>query len=224
MAIVMLHLPEVKTATEKRSGKCPHCGCAVLQRWGSVVKRLVDPRLKEVLIYRYRCTGCGKTFRDYPAGMTSADQSDRMRFLCALIWKMGVSLRQTTGLIGIWQATVCHMTVWRDIQWAALRRPSKAKVRVAGLDGLYCNIQGEPKGLMVLVDMGDGQPIELGEVVEENAAKVLEWLQPLAVQYGIEVLVTDDLASYPVVAHTLDLQRQVCRFHALRWMILAWPG
>jgi hypothetical protein len=186
-----------------------------------VVKRLVDPQLKFALIYRYRCTQCGKTFRDYPPGITPADQSDRMRFLCALIWKIGASLRQTTGLLGIWQSTVCHMTVWRDIQWAALRRPVKAKVRVAGLDGFYCKVKGVQKGLMVLLDMGDEQPMELAEVAEESSEKVLEWLLPLAAQYGVEVIVTDDLSSYLVVAHELDLKRQVCRFHALRWMMLA---
>ena len=135
MAIVTLRLPEVKAVAEKRPGKCPHCGCGVLQRWGVVSKPVIDPRLREVLIYRYRCTSCRKTFRHYPQGITSADQTDRMRFLCALMWKIGASLRQVTGLLGIWQQAVCHMTVWRDMQWAALRRAAKSKVRVAGLGG-----------------------------------------------------------------------------------------
>lgn len=26
-------------------------------------------------------------------------------------------LRMVSGLLGIWQRAVCHMTVWRDIQW-----------------------------------------------------------------------------------------------------------
>jgi hypothetical protein len=220
MAIVTLRLPEVKAAAEKRPGKCPHCGCAVLQRWGNVSKPVIDPQIHWVLLYRYRCTGCRKTFRHYPQGISSADQSDRMRFLCALIWKIGASLRQTTGLLGIWKPTVCHMTVWRDIQWAALRRPTKEKVRVAGLDGFYTKLKGKEKGLVVLLDMGDGQPVELAEVAEANPEQLLAWLLPLAAQYGVAVLVTDDLFSYPQVANELDLKRQVCRFHALRWMML----
>jgi hypothetical protein len=220
MAIVRLHLPEVKAATEKRPGACPKCGCPILQRWGSVVKPLIDPKLTFALLYRYRCTQCRKTFRHYPQGITEADQTDRMRFLCALIWKMGASLRGTTGLLGVWQRAVCHMTVWRDIQWAALRRPAKRKVRVAGLDGFYTKVKGKDKGLMVMLDMGDGQPVELAEVEEASPDSLLAWLLPLAKQYGVEVIVTDDLSSYPVVAHDLELQRQVCRFHALRWMML----
>jgi transposase-like protein len=220
MAIVTLRLPEVKAATEKRPGKCPYCGCAVLQRWGEVSKAVIDPHLSEVLIYRYRCTGCGRTFRDYPQGISSADQTDPMRFLCALIWKTGASLRQTTGLLGIWKPTVCHMTVWRDVQWAAARRAVKGKVHVAGLDGFYCRVKGEDTGVMLMLDMADGQPVTLAEVTEANAEKVLEWLRPLIEQYGVEVIVTDDLSSYPLVAHELELKRQVCRFHALRWMML----
>jgi len=220
MAIVMLRLPEVKAVAEKRPGKCPVCGCAVLQSWGSITKPVIDPQLTMVLVNRYRCTNCRKSFRHYPPGVSAADQTDRMRFLCALIWKIGASLRQTTGILGIWQRAVCHMTVWRDIQWAALRRPAKQTVRVAGLDGFYCSVKGQPKGIMVLLDMSDGQPVELSEVAEESADKLLEWLRPLTEQYGIEVIVTDDLASYPVVANELEIKRQACRFHALRWMML----
>ena len=219
MAIVTLRLPEVKTIAEKRPQDCPHCGCAVLQRWGQVNKAVIDPQIPEVLLYRYRCSGCGKTFRHYPQGITRADQTDRMRFVCALMWKIGASLRQTTGLLGIWQRPVCHMTVWRDLQWAAVRRPAKEKVRVAGLDGFYTRIKGQEKGLMVMLDMRDGQPVALAEVVEENPEKVAAWLLPLAEQYGVEVIVTDDLTSYPVLANELELKRQVCRFHALRWMM-----
>lgn len=219
MAIVTLRLPDVKAETEKRPGQCPRCGCPILQRWGNVSKPVIDPQIQWALIYRYRCTRCRKTFRDYPRGVTRADQTDRMRFLCALIWKIGASLRQTTGLLGIWKPTVCHMTVWRDIQWAALRRPAKEKVRVAGLDGFYTKIKGNEKGLLVMLDMGDGQPVALAAVAEEKPEELAAWLLPLAKQYGVEVMVTDDLSSYPVVANELELKRQVCRFHALRWMM-----
>jgi hypothetical protein len=217
MTIVTLKLPEVKTCVEKRPQNCPHCGCSVLQRWGGVIKPVRDPHITRAQIYRYRCTRCHKTFRDYPEGITRADQSDAMRFLCALIWKIGASLRQTTGILGIWMQVVCHMTVWRDIQWAALRPPVKQTVRVAGLDGFYCEFKGKPVGLMVLVDMGDGQPVKVAEVQEDSAEKVMEWLLPLVQQYSIEVIVTDDLHSYPVVANELELKRQACRFHVLRW-------
>jgi hypothetical protein len=74
---------------------------------------------------------------------------------------------------------------------------------------------------MVMLDMDNGQPVELAEVEEANPETLLSWLLPLTQQYEVEIVVTDDLASYPVVAHELELKRQVCRFHALRWMMLA---
>lgn len=221
MAIVTLQLPNVKAAAEKRPSRCPHCGGGVLQRWGGVLKAVIDPHLQVVQVYRYRCTQCHRTFRDYPQGVTQADQTDRMRFLCALVWKIGASLRQTTGVLGVWQRPVCHMTVWRDIQWAALHRPTKRRIPVAGLDGFYCSLKGKATGLTVLVDLGDGQPVTMAQLPEEKVEQLLDWLKPLAQQYGIQVIVTDDLHSYPVVANELEVKRQVCRFHALRWMMRA---
>jgi DNA-directed RNA polymerase subunit RPC12/RpoP len=131
MAIVTPRLPEVKAVAKKRPSQCAHCGSSILQRWGNVSKRVIDPWVKWAVIYRYRCSQCRKRFRDYPQRISTSNQSDRMRFLCALIWKIGASLRQTIGILGVWQTPVCHMTVLRDIQWAAIRRPKKSKMRVA---------------------------------------------------------------------------------------------
>lgn len=68
--------------------------------------------------------------------------------------------------------------------------------------------------------MGNGQPVELTEVQEANPESLLEWLQPLVTQCSVEVIVTDDLVSYPVVAHEPEIKQQVCRFHALHRMML----
>jgi hypothetical protein len=67
---------------------------------------------------------------------------------------------------------------------------------------------------MVLLDMGnkDGQPVALGEEEEVNPETLLAWFLPLAGQYGVEMIVTDDQSSYPIVAHDLEIQRQVFRF------------
>jgi hypothetical protein len=70
------------------------------------------------------------------------------------------------------------------------------------MDGFTLTIQSQAKRLMVLVDMGDGQTLELAEVTEENPGKVVAWLKPLAQRYRVEVIVTDDLFCYPVGAIT----------------------
>jgi hypothetical protein len=63
--------------------------------------------------------------------------------------------------------------------------------------------------------------VELAAVAEDKPEQLVAWLLRLAKKYGTEVIVTDNLFSYPVLANELKLQRQVCRFYALRWMMLA---
>jgi hypothetical protein len=43
-------------------------------------------------------------------------------------------------------------------------------------------------------------------------------LEPLVKRLGVSVIVTDDLASYKVVAKKLDLEHQICQFHVRRWV------
>ena len=100
MAIVTLRLQKSRPPAKNGQGNVRNV-VVRSSSWGSVIKPLIDPRLKFALIYHYKCTGCRKTFRDYSPGVTSADQTDRRRFLCALLWIIGTSLRQITGLLSI---------------------------------------------------------------------------------------------------------------------------
>jgi hypothetical protein len=54
---------------------------------------------------------------------------------------------------------------------------------------------------------------------------VRRWLEPLVKRLGVSVIVTDDLASYRVVAEKLEVEHQapkvrgqVCQFHVRRWV------
>lgn len=67
MSIIVLKLPEVKVIAD-RPRTCPSCKGEILQRWGGQVRRIRDHRVKEVVVYRYRCTSCRHTFRHYPEG------------------------------------------------------------------------------------------------------------------------------------------------------------
>jgi len=68
------------------------------------------------------------------------------------------------------------------------------------------------------VDLGNGEPIAIAEVDERDTAAVLAWLRPLVQEFGVEVVVSDDLSHYGVVAEELGLKHQGCRFHLLRWV------
>lgn len=93
MSIVTLQLPKVKCLQQERPKECPNCSGGTFQRWGGTTKVVRDPQLKEVIVYRYRCCNCHKTFRHYPQGIGRASQTERMQMLAAICWLLGLSYR-----------------------------------------------------------------------------------------------------------------------------------
>jgi transposase-like protein len=220
MSIVILKLPEVKEEAE-RPTRCPVCKGETFQRWGGQFKKLRDPQVKRVVIYRYRCCSCRHLFRHYPEGVDQAQQSQRLRKLAALTWMLGLSYRGMAAVFDVFGVTMSRMTGWRDVQvWAEqLRKQRKwQKVRVLGVDGAYVLGWGKKQKVLIAVDLGTGQPVQIGYVDEHDPQAVRRWLEPLVKQLGVSVIVTDDLVTYRVVTEKLALEHQVCQFHVRRWV------
>jgi len=221
MSIVVLKLPNVKRKTETRPKKCPYCVGNTFQRWGQVNKPVKDVRVRNVKVYRYRCCRCKRTFRHYPEGNTSADQTERLRVLAVLLWTLGLSHRASSLILSGVRVMVSFMTIWRDVQAQAQKvksRNQRNRVRVLGLDGAYVLGWGEKQPVLVAVDLGTGEPITVGYINEYDPQAIIRWLRPLVQQHEISVIVTDDLSSYKIVAEKLQLGHQVCQFHVRRWV------
>jgi transposase-like protein len=179
-----------------------------------------DTHVRQVLVYRYRCSACRHTFRHYPDGITAAQQSQRLIQLAALCWVLGLSLRATSAILSAFPVTLSHTSIWNDVQhWAErLKRERPRQVRVLGVDGVYPKIKGQEQPTLIAVDMGSGKPVALAAIFEKDWRAVVGWLAPLVQELGVEVLVTDDLRELAVVAEQLQLSHQVCHFHLLRWL------
>jgi hypothetical protein len=223
MAIVVLKLPNAKRKTENRPRKCPYCAGNTFQRWGQVNKPVKDIRVRNVKVYRYRCCHCQRTFRHYPEGNTSADQTERLQVFAVLLWTLGLSHRASSLILsGLMRVMVSFMTIWRDVQAEAQkvkRRNEWKRVRVLGLDGAYVLGWGEKQPVLVAVDLGTGEPITVGYINEYDPQAIIRWLRPLVQQHGISVIVTDDLSSYKIVAEKMQLGHQICQFHVRRWIV-----
>jgi len=227
MAIVLIQLPSVNPTPVIRAKQCPYCGSELLQRWGAVAKPLRDTDFEGVQAYRFRCTECSRTFRHYPEGVDKADMSQRLRCLAAMAWSMGLSLRGVGIIFSAFGEglRIGKSSVWRAVQEKGdeLRRRAKAqqqkhKVRVLGVDGAWVRLNGQTTGVMVAVDMGNGQMVSMEVVDEHDPQAVCRWLKPLVQEFGVEVIVTDDLTTYNTVEEELKMDRQLCRFHMLRWV------
>jgi len=221
MSILVLKLPDVKRKSEERPKECPYCDGETFQCWGRVKKPVKDLHLRTTWVYRYRCCRCGRTFRHYPAGVSRADQTERLRAYAVICWRLGLSFRGVCTILSGIQVGLSAMTVWRDAQEQGERlgRWNQWKpVRVLGVDGAWVLGWGEKRPVMVAVDLGAGQPVAVGYVEEHDLRAVREWLSPLAQRLGVSVIVTDDLALYRSVAQQLNLEHQVCQFHVRRWV------
>ena len=79
MPVILIRLPEVSIHPSARPERCPYCGSQILQRWGRVTKPVKDWRDIVVVIYRYRCQDCERTFRDYPEDIDRSNHARGIR-------------------------------------------------------------------------------------------------------------------------------------------------
>ena len=214
---IVLQLPKVKREKQARPSKCPYCQAGVFQRWGLVGRQIKDTRVRTVKVPRYKCTSCQKTFRAYPEGVSHAQQSERLKKLCVIMWSLGLSHRSAVLLLSVFGVCLSHMSGWRSVQQEGeqIRQKMKWKTaRVVGVDGTW--VAG--KGIMVAVDLGDGQLLAIAEIDEKEKGAVAAWLMTLKQRHKIGAIVTDDLASYKEITDELELGHQVCQFHVRRWV------
>jgi len=119
---ISLFIPDVNVCPTSRPRACRYCGDPYLHSHGTLTKPVRDYKLTEVIVRRYKCVSCGKTFRHYPAGITTKDQSQRTQVLAALMYGLGLSCSAASHLLGVLGAEVEKITVWRDAQEGRARR------------------------------------------------------------------------------------------------------
>jgi hypothetical protein len=133
------------------------------------------------------------------------------------MWGLGLSYRSVALILSAFGVKLSHMSGWRDVQAEGKRirrRLSWKPARVVGIDGAWLN----GNGMMVAVDMGDGQLLSIAEIDEKDKVEVESWLKSLKQKHQIGVIVTDDLGTYKDLADDLELGHQVCQFHVRRWV------
>jgi hypothetical protein len=133
------------------------------------------------------------------------------------MWSLGLSHRSVVLILSAFGVCLSHMSGWRDVREAGqrIRRSLKWKAaRIVGVDGAW--VAGQ--GIMVAVDLGDGELLALAEIDEKEKKQVSRWLKALKQQHNIGAIVTDDLATYKEIAQELEVGHQICQFHVRRWV------
>lgn len=212
-----LLVPTVQSLPQGRPSRCSHCQHPYLVRHGTCRKPVTDTKLTHIQVVRYRCSGCGKTFRHYPEGISRARQSQRLVALAAVMYSFGLSCSVTSQLLHLQEAGIAPVTVWRDAQvlgQQVRQRPRReGAVPVLGADETYVHLRGRTTCLGVVTDAQTGETLGVEVLVDQDAAAFLRWLRAYVAPLGVQVLVTDDLSTYKPVAERLGLQHQVCIAH-----------
>jgi DNA-directed RNA polymerase subunit RPC12/RpoP len=191
MSVIVLRLANFQAGIEEdRPVQCPNCESDLLQRWGMGSKNVQDANREVSSFFRYHCSACGRTFRNYPHGISRAKLTFRIRKLAALCWALGLSAREVVQIFKDLGIELSHMTVWRDghefiDSWS---RDSDSNHDFKYLIEKLClKTKGRVIGTSIVLDLGEGKAAVLGKINERNPSLVSTWLEPFFKDIDIQV-------------------------------------
>lgn len=218
-----LRLPEVRPDEYQIPHTCPY-GCggrhfALHQRWP---KAVADPDYREVIVRRYKCLRCERSFRVHPTGITADHRSQRLRGIGVMLYVLGLSYGGVADALAALGWAGSKSSIYRDVQAAGeavqqLRQQQAVRrVRVASADATYVICRGQEVTVAVAVDAVAGDVLEVDLVEGESVAALRPFLAQLQAEFGIEALLSDDQDSYKLLSDELGLDHGICRAHVNR--------
>lgn len=190
LSVIWLRMPDFRKMPRGRPKRCPHCGSYVLQRWGRISKPVRDTHELEVEIHRYRCSECGRTFRSYPTGVDRSERTLRLRRLAALTWALGLSLEEVVDVFESFGMKLSRTTIWRDGQDMVSRLPQGRRsrlVKVLSTAGQSSWVKDHRGGVVIVLELKRRKKVLLEMLDEPDIHRVHEWLDPIAIELGLEV-------------------------------------
>ncbi len=229
-----VRLPKIESSVIEPPAQCPlrhpktHRRCTgrhfkLHQRL--CVKRVRDLKHAKVMAHRYRCLKCQRTFRVYPQGVSNDQQSDSLKALSVLLYVMGLSYQGVVDLLTALEQPLSLGTVLANVQAAGKKarrlrgawvKGQAGQVKVMGIDCTRVKCLTQELIVAVATNIVTGAPLTIDVLRAETAMQLTAWIQDLAKQLGVEILVTDDADNMKIVADDLGLQHQICRAHVNR--------
>ena len=131
-------------------------------------KPLRDTRHDQVRVQRYRCLSCRRTFRVYPPGVSAAQQSDTLKALSVLLYRLGLSDQGVADLLEALMQPLCKSTVYPNVQAAGARAMQlrqqwlaqpNTRVAVLGIDCTHVKRLGQDTIVAVATSILSGAPL-----------------------------------------------------------------
>jgi transposase-like protein len=221
-----LILPVVKPDEFEQPKRCTNLKCSGKHfiPFQAVRKNIRDTVHQEVTAWRYKCVGCGHTFRVYPQGVQSAHISQRVKGMAVMLYLLGLSYGAVVLMLEALGVDLGKTSVYRSVQATAEHVPGMKRTEIlsgyrtralgADLTSVKCKGQWLPIG--VLVDSIGGLVLSIDHLSGEDAQTLQEWIEPIADVVGAHTLVTDDADAFKQAADQSGLDQQVCKSHVVR--------
>ena len=190
MSFIVIRLPELMNVSVDRPADCPYCGSQILQRWGPVTKPVTCAEDVTLIIYRYKCMDCNKTFRHYPEEIDQSGFSQAIRSLAAMLSVMGYSSRSIANTFDQFGVHVSHMTVWRECKEFENKLDDLMEKHAS--QDFSLNQEVKPGStphhhLFLVLDVGNGKYLNFGMVEDHTPTTVLGWLESFFDGTGVQV-------------------------------------
>ena len=225
---IQVRLPKIQPDEFELPTHCPYEDCSgdAFKPHGrkGEAKAVRDTDHEEVKARRYKCVACGRTFRVYPAGVSQAQQSDRLRAMSVLLYILGISYGGVSDFLCALGLGIKKTTVYDNVQAAggvARKQQKNGLVRggqraIIGADGTFLKVKGVQVGIEVVVDDETGELLGLDITTSESAEEIEPFIRQIAEQVEAEILVSDDFDTYKNIADNADLAHQICQSHIVR--------
>ena len=218
-----IQLPEVRPDDYEVPLACPHgCGGRHFVLHQRRRKAVCDPTYPEVIVRRYKCLRCERSFCVHPTGITADHRSQRLRGIGVMLYVMGLSYGGVADVLAAMGWAGSKSSIYRDVQAAGEgvarihQRQTGRCVRVASADATYVTCRGQEVTVAVALDALAGDVLEVELVEGESADALRPLLTRLQAEFGIEAILTDDQDSYKVLSDELALEHGICRAHVNR--------
>lgn len=175
-----------------------------------VSKSLRDTVYQQVEVHRHRCLKCKRTFRVYPAGVSHAHSSDRVKGLAVMLYLLGLSYGAVSLALESLGVPLSKTRVYEIVQEVASRLPDLKH------EHIFQGIKTKAVGADLTSVKCTGKWLHLGLRVEAEAQTLKAWIEPIAKSVGADVLVTDDADGFKTMADEAGLLHQVCKSHVKR--------
>jgi len=221
-----LILPVVMPEQFEEPQRCrdAKCGGKHFLPWQAVKKNVRDSEYEEVTARRYKCMGCGRTFRVYPQGVLAGQVSQRVKGMAVMLYLLGLSYGAVALMLEALGVYLSKSSVYRAVQTTAEAVPGMKRIEIlngyqtralgADLTSVKCKGRWLPIG--VVVDPINGFVLSIDHLDGEDAQTLQEWIEPIADQVGAHTLVTDDADAFKQAADGSGLDQQVCKSHVVR--------